>query len=171
MKDVLIICYSRTGLTRQVALDLRARLDADFEDIREGHRRRGPLAYLWGRWQASRGMACEIAPPLRWASDYRALVLALPNWAGALCPAMRAWLLEQGRPLPPYATLITQSDSGADQVRTAVTQLIGAPDRAHLCLTDRQIAEQDFHAALTPFARGLPSALGLTQPAEGRKSA
>jgi hypothetical protein len=178
MKKLLIAYFSRSGLTERASIDLHDFLLAHINEIQQQpitvaieqiipqKSPHGFLGYMLGRWQASIGDTQETIPPKHQARQYDAMVLAMPNWASGLCPAVRHWLAQQPAPLPPYACMITQSDSNPDSearhVRAALATATRAQERGAIVLSDRCIAYHAHLATLAPFARRLPTLLDLT---------
>jgi len=58
----LVVCYSRTGTTRQVGTELAKILGADFEEIVDTRNRAGIMGWLHAGRDASRKQATDIGP-------------------------------------------------------------------------------------------------------------
>ncbi|MYN43400.1 flavodoxin [Duganella sp. FT109W] len=167
MKSILIVYYSHTGVTAQVAHALARTCGADLEQITEPQPRQGVAGYLRAVWQALRQQPAPINPPRHHPADYPVVVLGTPVWAGHLSSPMRSYILQQREHFRHVALFCTMGGSGGAGVLTAMADLCNKLPMATLCVRQRDVLAERYAAALTEFVHELPTA----EPAEERLAA
>lgn len=120
----LIIYYSYTGHTKEIAEDLASKESADIEEIKEAKRRGKFSAYVGGCFAAIRGKACVIRPIKKDWNAYERIVVLAPIWAGNPAPAANAiWSkLPSGKKI----SVKMVSGSGKSDCRERIEKLIAA---------------------------------------------
>ena len=141
--DILCICYSRTGKTRQTMAEIAAALDSELLEVSDRVRRGGAMGWLRCGLDAMRKKTnainrVETAKPL-W--EYKLVILGTPVWAGRCASVMRAFLKRRGYELPDVAYVITH---GSDEPYRAVFE------QMDLYLRKPRVAE----ASLRPDSAG-----------------
>lgn len=169
MKSCLIVYYSRSGVTAQVAQTLARDCGADLEQINDLRPRHGLSGYLRSVWEALLQRPAPIQPPRLHPADYPFVVLGTPVWAGHMSAPMRSYILQQREHFSHIALFCTMGGSGGQRVLDAVADLCRRPAMATLCLRQSDVLAQRHLAALQAFAGELPR---LAQaPATGAPSA
>lgn len=108
-EEVICICYSRTGNTRQTMQEIAGALDCALVEVRDRVNRRGAIGWLRCGLDAMRKHTdplhrFETPRPL---SDYRLVILGTPVWAGRCASVMRALLKRRGYEMRNVAYVIT----------------------------------------------------------------
>src|SRR3974390_2834355 len=111
---ILVIYYSRTGTTREVARSLTAALQCDSEEIVEDGSRRGMLGYLRSLLGALRQSPARIAAAGKDPSSYDLIVIGTPVWAWSVSSPVRAYLIGNRARLPAVAFFCTLGGAGGD---------------------------------------------------------
>lgn len=94
----LIIFYSYSGKTRNIAADLAKTSGADLVELRDAKRLNTLAAYSLGSFAAVKGKAAKLTPfSIDWDA-YTDITIAVPIWAG--CPA------------PPFQNIVAQLPAG-----------------------------------------------------------
>lgn len=88
----LVLYYSYSGHTRQIAEELASKESADIAEIKDLKRPGTFKAYTAGSFAAIRGKAWEIQPLDADPAKYDKLILLAPIWAGNPAPAFNAVL-------------------------------------------------------------------------------
>lgn len=91
MAGILIVYFSRTGVTETVARELARGLGADLEPLTPDRSYPGAGGFLRGVFESLR----RVSPPIasgRNPQDYALVVIGSPVWAGRLAPPVRTWL-------------------------------------------------------------------------------
>ena len=74
----LVVYYSRSGNTRFVAEKISQKIGGDIEEIIDKKRRKGPLGFVIGGFDATRGRKTDIAEMKKSPRDYDLIVLGTP---------------------------------------------------------------------------------------------
>lgn len=88
----LVVYYSRSGHTRQVAELLAQKLSADLQELIDRSSRKGPIGWLKSGRDAIKEKETELAPLDHQPRDYDLIVVGTPVWAAHPAPAVRTFL-------------------------------------------------------------------------------
>lgn len=165
MKLCLIVYYSRSGVTAQVAHALAQRCNADIEQLQDLRPRAGAAGYLRSAWEALRGIPGAIAPVQRRAADYPFIVLGTPVWGGHMASPMRSYILQQREHFRRVGLFCTMGGSGGPHVISAMADLCNKLPEASLCLRQQEVQAGRMMAALDDFATQLGLGPEQVQPA------
>jgi flavodoxin len=86
---ILVVYFSRTGHTRQIATALARALPADLEELREP---RAERSWLRSALDGFLGRRTMLQPVAHVARDYDLVVVGGPVWVGALSSPVRTYL-------------------------------------------------------------------------------
>jgi flavodoxin len=156
---VLVVYYSRTGMTRQVASCLAERLGADVEELVDTKNRSGAIGFVVAGKDAAMKKLVPIEPPKKNPADYDVVILGTPVWANTMASAMRAYLNEFGPTLPACALFATTAKSGLGATCDAMADLITAPVVAQAGFLQKQIKTDEHHTACTAFYKEIQHGL------------
>lgn len=152
MKLVLIVYYSRSGVTAKVAAALAQACGADLERIQDLRPRTGMAGYLRSAWQALRGQPADIAPAVHRPADYPFVVLGTPVWAGHMSAPMRSYILQQREHFRRVGLFCTMGGSGGARVLTAMAELCDKLPVASMSLRQNEVLSDAYLPALAGFA-------------------
>ncbi len=96
---VLIVFYSRQGVTRRLAHRLAEAFDGHdccIEQIIDLKDRSGPIGLLRSGADAIFGKLTRIEAPKEYPSDYDLVLVGTPTWTGNISPAIRTYLMQFG---------------------------------------------------------------------------
>lgn len=124
MKKDLVVFYSRSGATRQLAETLAAALDADLDEIREGRSRKGWQGFLRSTWDGFSERETPIVATRRSPRKYQRVIVGTPVWATHVASPVRSYLSEHGSGLQKTAFFCTYglSCGQAFEEMTALTR-------------------------------------------------
>jgi len=88
----LVIYYSRSGHTRQVAEMLAQKLSADLQELVDRSLRKGPIGWLKSGRDAVKEKETELGPLDHQPRDYDLILVGTPVWAAHPAPAVRTFL-------------------------------------------------------------------------------
>lgn len=151
----VILYYSRTGNTRNVAETLAATLGADLEEIRDTRDRSGLLGYVRAAHDAMRKRSAEVEPLGLTVADYDLVVIGTPVWAFTMTPAVRQILETQRDNLRAVAFFCTTGDSGMARTFRDMESVCGRAPRAVMSLTRRELREDEMAGKVAAFAAAL----------------
>ncbi|MYN18407.1 flavodoxin [Rugamonas sp. FT107W] len=155
MKPVLIVYYSRTGVTAKVATALAQACGADLERIQDLRPRTGVTGFLRSAWQALRGTPADIAPAGHNPVNYAFVVLGTPVWAGRMSAPMRSYILQQRAQFRRVGLFCTLGGSGGQHVLSAMANLCNKLPVASVCLRQKDVLSNNHLDALTSYAAEL----------------
>ncbi|KPL19040.1 MAG: hypothetical protein AMJ92_04895 [candidate division Zixibacteria bacterium SM23_81] len=119
----LVVYYSRTGNTKQVAEMIAGELKADLEELVDKKDRRGLLGYLRSGRDAVRDKTTELKPLQRQSSDYDLIFVGTPVWASRPAPAVRAFLESQDLSGKRVALFCTMASRGEEATFSTMRML------------------------------------------------
>ena len=135
--DILCICYSRTGRTRQTMAEIAAALDCELLELHDHAHRTGAMGWLRCGLDAMRKKTIAVnrieTPQPLW--KYKLVILGTPVWAGRCSSVMRAFLKRRGLELDEVAYVITHSsDEPYREVFDQMDQYLESPHVAEVSL-------------------------------------
>ena len=130
----LVVCYSRTGTTRQAADALAAALHCPLEALTDRRPRTGGLRVLKCLFDARLKRMTTLAPLAQDLSRYDLVIVATPVWAASLPPATRTFLALNKHRIRRAAFVCTEDESGAGNVFRQMTAVSGHAPVAVLAL-------------------------------------
>ena len=161
-QKTLVIYYSRSGTTRQIAQALANALYADTEEIVATGNRSGVLGYLRCALEARRRAPAAIAAAKKDPSAYDLVLIGTPVWAWSLSSPVRAWLMANSSRLPAVGFFCTLGGAGSAKAFSQMQAIAGKAPRACLALTAADVTAQRYTAALAQFVKQLGSAASVS---------
>lgn len=122
---ILVVYYSRTGVTAQMATRLAGRLGADIEEIVDRTDRSGPSGFVRSMIDALAERSIPIGAAVHDPASYSIVVIATPVWAHHVAAPVRTWLGAYRNRLHRVAFLCTLGGSGANAVFEQMARLSG----------------------------------------------
>jgi len=155
---ILVVFYSRSGMTRRIAQALAGALHADLEEITEPRSRSGLLGYLRSATEARRMCPATIAPVKHDVAAYDLVIVGTPVWAWSLSSPVRAFLLATATRLPAVAFFCTMGGSGSEKAFAQMAAIVGKQPRAVCAITQREVLAGNYRGPLVTFERALAHA-------------
>ena len=155
MSNVLVIYFSRSGATKNAALQLARELGADTEEITEDRSRAGILGWIRSGYEASFGKAPQIRSAIRDPAQYEMVVLATPTWNASPCSPMVAFVRRHRASLKNVAFLCTYGGRGRDQVFARLSEETGKEPAAVLAIPRAQLESGAAKLKIVSFAQRL----------------
>lgn len=155
----LVVFYSLTGKSRQVAEWLAAGLNADIEEIVE-QRPRG--FGFRGIFRSAFETLFRRCPPIRPMIHRQAIfdrvILAAPVWGGSLASPARSWLYRYGRSAKSLG-LALQSGDGVDHARALneFEGVIGCGPKPMLAVSEYDFRDRVAERKVAGFVRSITS--------------
>jgi hypothetical protein len=155
MKKTLVVYYSRTGYTRDLAGEIVSTLRADVDQLDDRRDRCGVLGYLRCAREALKKQTVELLPPVYDPSNYDVVVLGTPVWAGNICSPLRSYVAAHAAQMKQIAFFCTQGGSGAEKVFRDLAQLCGKEPLATLAVSDRELIGRAYAKKLENFTTAI----------------
>ncbi len=136
---ILVVYFSRTGHTKQIAERLASTLGADLEAISDQTNRSGLLGYLRSGLEAFSRRVIDIGTSVHDPSSYDLVIVGTPIWNMALSSPVRSYLRRHGQQLRATAFFCTCGGSGAPRVFAQMAQLTRTPALATLAVREGEL--------------------------------
>ena len=153
----LVVFYSLTGKSRQVAEWLAAGLDAEIEEIVEEHPR--DFAYR-GLWRSLLDSLFRRRPPIRPMNHREAIfdrvILVCPVWSGRMAGPARTWLADYG-PATKNLGLALQCGDGVSLsgVLSEFETVVGHGARPLLAVSEHDFGDRVAERKVGDFVRSI----------------
>lgn len=152
---ILIAFYSMTGNTRRIAAEIRAAVGAEIEEIREPRPRNG----LRGVFRALFDSILRRKPPIQRMncnpSDFDALIIGGPIWAGRMAAPVRSYAYRYGQRSPRVAFFCTEGGRGGATAFTDLQEICQRKPSATLEIDARHLDSAAHQDALQRFTAQL----------------
>jgi flavodoxin len=153
--STLVVYYSRSGHTEQVAREIAERCGADLEAIVEREPRVGRWSYMGAAWQALMESEPAIRAPAKDPAAYDTVVIGTPVWVQRPAPAVRSYLHQYGPRLKRVAFFCTEGGAGERKAFGRLRQLCGRDAVATLAVTEKQLPPEKHAEQLSRFTTAL----------------
>ncbi|MEO1160208.1 MAG: hypothetical protein AAFW74_07085 [Pseudomonadota bacterium] len=157
----LIVYYSRTGTTANIANALANRLDADKREIGCDRYTGGLLRYLLAGYDSVRGNLPEIEMTEFAAEQYDLVLIGTPIWTSHPSLPVRAFL--DRKPDLPARVAVFLTHGGHSPAQTCIDEIelmLPVPIEAKLTFNSAQVSAGTFADDIDGFASELESRAG-----------
>lgn len=155
MSRTLVVYYSRTGHTDQLARQIATRFHADLERIEDRHDRKGPLGYLRSAIEAVLGFQAPVVRARHRPGQYDLVIVGTPVWFWGVASPVRTWVARHRDALGNIAVFCTFGGSGSTRALDDLEVLCGRPAMARLALTERAVGQCQRNPAFRQFIQAL----------------
>lgn len=152
---ILVVYYSRSGITRKLAHAISEELHCDLEEITERQNRTGPLGYVRSIVEAQQKRPADIQPLKRDLRSYDLVIVGTPVWAWSVSSPVRAFLANGREHLADVAFFCTCGASGQQRAFAQMQGIVGKVPRATLSFTQREIEANRFRERIAAFVSAL----------------
>ena len=153
MANTLIVYYSLTGHTRQIAETIAAGHDADLEVIEDTFNRDTGLGRFRSAFEGLFGLGSSIKPPKHDPREYELVVVGTPVWAARLSSPVRAYLNQQRASLGRVAFFCMQSGFGGEWAQQNMATVCGQRPIARMIISDRELNTPVAEEKIAQFIR------------------
>ena len=148
---VLVVWYSRTGVTAQVAGDIVAALQCQGEEIVDRKKRVGGWGFFKSCFHAIFRMGSKIAEPKFNPVDFNLVVVCSPVWAGTMACTVRQWMKVNEGKFPEVAFVATAGSQKTKTTFKHMAALAGREPAATLSLIDTAVKAGEYDEKLQEF--------------------
>lgn len=134
MKKILVVYYSRTETTKNLAEILAGKLGADIEEIRDTVDRKGAKGYLISGRDATLRKLTVLEKSEKNLRDYDLILIGTPIWSWNMSVPVRTYLTDHKGEFPEVAFFCTMGGSGDKRAFTEMAQIIEKQPIATLAL-------------------------------------
>jgi flavodoxin len=146
----LVVYYSRTGTTKNVAQTICSHLQADCEELIDTTKRTGMLGYLRARRDAGAKALTTLHEPQYTPHDYDVVILGTPVWRNTVSTPVRTYISRYKAQFKYVAFFTTQTSEKRD-VLQELRELCDQIPLALLCLRVDAVKQNAFQDELTSF--------------------
>ena len=111
----LIVYYSRTNTTKQIAEKIQAKLNCDIEEINDNKNYNGKLGFLKGGFQASTGKSSKLSSISKNPADYDLVIVGTPVWASNMATPIYTYLEKYHKDIKNIACFCTCMGGGYEK--------------------------------------------------------
>jgi flavodoxin len=151
----LVVFYSRTGATKQVAEALAESLSCDSEELIDTKKRSGPLGFVSAGRDAKAKKLTKLADIKRDPALYDLVVLGTPIWAGTLSSAMRTYIANDKSKFKRVAFFCTHGGSQSQQLFAEMEALCERRPVSILALQEKEVKTGNYQGKIRQFVDGL----------------
>jgi flavodoxin len=148
----LVVYYSRTGTTKQLAETIAAKLHADTEEIIDTKNRAGPIGWIMAGKDGSSEATTVIEQTKHDPRDFDVVIIGTPIWAGKMASGVRTYILQKEEELGEIAFFITAGSEKVGQCFLGLEQVAGHSPVAKLSLTTKEVRGSDISGKVEAFA-------------------
>jgi len=156
MSKILIVYYSRTGVTKKVADTIREKLNADIEEMISIKDRSGIMGYIFCGKEATQKTLAEIKPITKNLSDYDLVVIGTPVWAWNISSPIRTFLENNKGKFKKLAAFCTMGGSGDEKSFAEMEKICNIKLGAKLSLKEKEVQSDYFKEKVESYCRALP---------------
>lgn len=136
----LVVYYSRSGHTEQIAREIASQCQADIDRIRDaGGDRSGWWGYLRSGWQAATGATPPIQRAGKNPADYDLVVIGTPVWNWGLAAPVRSYAKRHASEFRQVAFFCTEGGSGDSRAFDELQQICGKTPRVTLAVKEPEL--------------------------------
>ena len=135
----LIVYYSRTNVTKEIANKIQKELDCDIEEITDGGKYKGKLGFMKGGMNATMGRASDIDPISKNPSDYDLVIIGTPVWSSNMATPIFTYLLKYRDQIKNMASFCTCMGGGYDKALDKMAEVSGKKQISTMFLTSKDI--------------------------------
>jgi flavodoxin len=158
----LVVYYTRTGNTTNIAGEIAAALEADVEELKDDVSRGGPVGFVRSGREAKSGKLVDLDPLSHEPSKYDLVVIGTPVWAQTMSSPIRTFLrnvdLGNAR-VAWFCTVGAQGQSFKESCFNAMADESGCIPLAIVGFSAKDI-RSNHSQAITDFASTLKAAMG-----------
>jgi len=144
---ILIVYYSRTGVTEKLADFIAKKVGAETEEIKDTVNRAGVLGYMSAGRDAMKRRLTKLEKPNYNPADFDLVIIGTPIWAWNMSTPIRTYLEEYKSQFKQAAFFCTMGGSGHETAFKEMGEIIGRKPVATLSLKTKEVVTGDFNKA------------------------
>jgi flavodoxin len=162
MKNILVVYYSRTGMTNMVAREIASACNADLEVIKceAGEDKKN---YLTALFEAGLHLKASIHSSRHSPDDYDLVIIGTPIWGWNMSSPVRAYIEEHRHQFKNLAFFCTFGGAGYQKVFKDMENIAGQEPIASLELTEAEIKKDHHHEKIKTFVDKVKRPFTVTQ--------
>jgi flavodoxin len=152
----LVVYYSRSGITKKVALELAQALGCEHEELEDTQDRSGLGGWLRSGRQAMKEEPTTLKPINKDLAQYDLLIVGTPVWAGKMSVPTRTFLIQNKDKLKEVAFFYTSGGKDNEQkIFPVMEQVCGKKPKATLGVRTKEVKKDEYKDKVVAFAKAL----------------
>lgn len=155
MKKALVVYYSRSGFTRQVAEAIARLCVCDIDEICDATGRVGVFGFLRSCYEALTRHRAAIEPAAQNPREYETVIIGTPIWVNHVASPVRSYISTYRNDLRRVAFFCTSERTPGEKVFTEMAELCGRQPIAAIAVTAQQVRDNQHTLSLDPLIRAV----------------
>lgn len=151
----LVVFYSRTGTTREIAEEISKSIDCDVEEIVDKEKRSGIIGYIKSGYETVRNKLPEIEDPKHDLANYELVIIGTPVWAGKMAVPVKAYIEQNKDKIPNLACFCTCGSSGIEGTLTGIAESAKVTPLASFGLKSSEIKSGSYSSVIEKFVQDI----------------
>lgn len=148
---VLVVYYSRTGHTKEIAETIADMLSCSREEITDTKKRSGPLGFMRSGYQARRKSLADIKDLETDVSVYDLVIVGTPVWDGTVSVPVRTFLHQYKDMLKSVAFFSTHGGEDIQNEFNEMEAVCGKSPVGVLSFSAREVDEEEYTENVKKF--------------------
>ena len=149
----LVAFYSRTGNTKKIAEEISKNLDAEIDEIIDEKNRKGMVGFVTAGRDAMKKSLTKIKYKKN-PANYSLVIIGTPNWANAMCPAIRTYLMENKNKIKKFAFFSASGGDDGGRVASSMQELCKNKGKI-LAIEGKSIKDNSYKSKVKEFCKHL----------------
>ncbi len=149
--SVLVAYYSRTNITKKLAEEIAAKLNADIEEINPKVNYNGKIGYMRGGKDAISEKIIDLEQTKYDPSNYDVVYLGVPVWAGKSATPMISYIKENEGKFNEVKFFVTAGSTGFEGTFEQMEKFVGKSPQKTLALTTKEVKKDEYGNKLESF--------------------
>ena len=138
----LVVFYSRTGITKEIAVHISEELDCDIEEIFDVKSRKGIFGYIKSGIESAFRIMPKIKETEVNPEEYDVVIIGAPVWVGNMASPVRTYLFQNNEKLDKVAFFCTMISRESKKTFLEMERVSESELLACLALTDKEIKQE-----------------------------
>ena len=140
----LVVYYSRTGATREVAVSVSKALGCDIEEIKDIKGRKGLFGFLKSGREAMGKKLPEILYVCSQKTAYEILIIGTPIWVGTMASPVRTFITHEKGKLHRAAFFCTMEGKDEQRAFSDMEGILGTKPVCTLAIQNRLVKSGEY---------------------------
>ena len=150
----LVTYYSRSGITKKIALLISKKIKSDSDEIIDKKDRSGAIGWIFAGKDATQKKLTTITHK-KDPKNYDLIIIGGPVWSWNVTPAIRTYVKDNEKSLKSrrVAFFATQGSSGAETKFKSMQEIIGKKPVATLIISGKDIRDESYKKKIEMFVK------------------